>query len=139
MTYLTRWNPWRELGVLNRMGGRDWTMRWPTVLEEPAIDMYETDEGLVVKATVPGVKPEDIDIKIVGDTLTIKGETKEDRETKDRNYVYRERHLGSFSRVISVPDVDASKVTAEFENGILTLTLPKVAAAQPRTVQVKAK
>ena len=139
MTYLARWNPWRELGVANRLGGRDWATRWPVPLEEPAIDMYETEEGLVVQATIPGIKPDDIDIKIVGDTLTIKGEVQEDKETSERSYVYRERRFGSFARVITVPDVDASKVSADFENGVLTLHLPRLAEAQPKTVQVKAK
>lgn len=141
MDRLIRWRPKREVA--------DWAqteegslMPWPWFeqgLWGPAVDMYETDDQIVVKAALPGMKPEDIDVKIVGNTLTIKGEVKQEQEHKGRQYIRRERRYGSFSRVLSIPDVDADRVKAEFENGVLTLQLPKPESAKPRVIEVKAK
>jgi len=106
----------------------------------PALDMYETDNEVVVKATVPGVKPEDIQVTVTGNTLTIKGEVKAEEDVKRRSYVYRERRYGEFVRSIGLPgDVETDKATAEFEHGVLTLRIPKAESAKPKTVQVQAK
>jgi len=105
-----------------------------------AVDMYETDEDVVVKTSVPGVKPEDIDITITGDTLTIKGEVKAEEKIERANYIRQERRYGAFSRSLTLPtSVVAEKAKAEFENGVLTLTLPKSEEVKPKTIKVKAK
>jgi HSP20 family protein len=106
---------------------------------DPAVDIYETDEGLVVKAAVPGIKPENIDINIVGDSLTIKGEVTQQEERSERHYIRRERRYGSFARVLSIPEVAVDNVTAEFANGVLTILLPRPESAKPRTIEVKSK
>lgn len=104
------------------------------------VDMYQQDGNVVVKAPLPGVKPEDIDISVVGDTLTIKGETKQEQEYKEENVIRRERRFGTFSRTVSLPSpVDTSKAAASFENGVLTLTLPVAEAAKPKSIKVQAK
>ena len=103
-----------------------------------AMDMYETDDSVVVKLAVSGAKPEDIQITVVGDTLTIKGKVEAEQETKDRNYHLRERRYGSFVRTVTLPvPVNVDATTAEFENGILTLTAPKREEVKPKTIQVK--
>lgn len=107
--------------------------------ELPALDMYETDDAVVVKAAVPGFKPEQIQISVTGNMLTIKGESSEEKEEERRNYIHRERSTASFERVLMLPHDVAGEPTAEFENGVLTLTLPKPEEVKPKTVQIKAK
>jgi len=108
--------------------------------ETLAMDMIETNNALVIKAVVPGVKPEDINISVTGDALTIQGEIKEEQETKEHNVHVRERQYGRFSRTVSLPTaVKAEKADAQFEQGILTLTLPKAEDAKPKIITVKAK
>jgi len=103
------------------------------------VDMYQQNSNLVVKASVPGVKPEDIDVSVMGETLTIKGEVKEEKEVKEENVVRRERCIGAFSRSLTLPTpVDTSKAKATFENGVLTLSLPVAEEAKPREIKVKA-
>jgi HSP20 family protein len=105
-----------------------------------AIDMYETDEAVVVKSAIPGVDPADIDISIHGDTLTIKGETKREEEVEEENFFCREHYYGAFSRSLTIPvSVEAGGAEAEFEDGVLTLTLPKVEELKPKAIQVKTK
>jgi len=112
----------------------------PLGAETLAVDMYETDNDVVVKTAVPGVKPEDIDVSITGDVLTIKGETKAEEKIEKANYIRQERRYGAFSRSITLPStVVADKAAAEFENGVLTLTLPKAEEVKPKTITVKAK
>ncbi len=105
-----------------------------------AVDMYETADHLVVKASVPGVKPESLDISLQGETLTIKGELKEEHEQKQERYHYRERRFGAFNRVLTLPyPIQADKVEAVFEHGVLTLMLPKAETIKPRVIKVKEK
>lgn len=105
------------------------------------VDIYETDNGIVLKAAVPGVKPEDLDVSITGDVLTIKGEYKEEQEPQQkRNYIRQEHRYGSFSRTLTLPAaVDANKIQASFDNGILTLEMPKKEAVKPKSVKITAK
>ena len=103
------------------------------------VDVYQQDANIIVKAPLPGVKPEDIDISVVGDTLTIRGEMKQEREVKEEDYVRRERRFGAFSRTVSLPTpVNTSKANATFENGVLTLTLPVAEEAKPKQIKIKA-
>ncbi|MCP4543116.1 MAG: Hsp20/alpha crystallin family protein [Chloroflexi bacterium] len=105
-----------------------------------AVDMYETDDVIVVESAIPGIRADDLEISITGDTLTIKGETKIDEDINEENYAYRERHYGSFYRSLSIPvPVVTNKTEAEFENGVLTLTLPKAKEAKPKAIKVRGK
>jgi HSP20 family protein len=115
---------------------------WPELLGrgELPIDMYQTAKDVVVKASLPGVKPEEVDISITGDTLTINGEHKEEEEVKQEDYFRRERYYGAFSRSLILPvQIQSDKAEAVFENGVLTLTLPKAEEVKPKQIKVKAK
>jgi len=104
------------------------------------VDVYETGDAVVVKATVPGVKPEEIDVTVTGDLLTIKGEFKQEAKVEKPNYLRQERRFGSFCRQVGLPaGVNADKANATFENGVLTLEMPKVEAVKPKTVKVVAQ
>jgi len=104
------------------------------------LDMYQTDDEIVVEASIPGIKPEDINISIAGEVLTIKGEVEQEKETKNADYHIQERRFGSFSRSVTLPTmVVADKAVADFKNGILKLTLPKAEEVKPKTISVKAK
>ena len=105
-----------------------------------ALDMYEQENEVVVKASVPGVKPENLDVTIIGDTLTIKGAIEEENEVRDENYIRRERRCGSFSRSIALPEgLNADNVDAVFENGVLTLHIPRSEEVKPKSVKVKSQ
>jgi len=149
MTELSRWEPFRDIVSLReamdqlfeesfvRPRGEMLASRTAGAL---AVDMYETDEAVVVKTATPGVDPEDIDISITGDTLTIRGETKVDKEIEEENYLCRERRYGAFSRSLAIPvAIEADEAEAEFEDGVLTLTLPKAEEVKPKAIEVKAK
>jgi HSP20 family protein len=110
------------------------------VTSVPTMDLYQTDDSVVVKMGLPGVKPEEIQISVANGVLTIRGEVKEEKEEKEKTYHLRERRYGSFSRSVSLPsNVSADKSEAVFENGILTLALPKAEEAKAKTIIVKAK
>lgn len=104
------------------------------------IDVYQQDSNLIVKASLPGARPEDIDVAVTGDVLTIKGEIKREAEAKEENAVRRERCYGAFARTVPLPTkVDTGKVSATFENGVLTLTMPAAAEAKPTGIRVQAR
>jgi HSP20 family protein len=106
----------------------------------PAIDMYQTDDEIVVKASLPGVKADEVQINITGEVLTLKGETKQVEEKKDKAWHMREQRWGAFERAVALPtEVVADKAKAEFENGILTITLPKAEEVKPKIINIKAK
>ena len=149
MAELVRWSPARDTVSLREAMDRlfEESFLRPDLFgggETPAsalpLDMYETENDVVVKASVPGVKPEDIEVTVTGDLLTIKGEFKSEEKTEKRNFIRQERRYGSFCRQLGLPtSVDSGKAEASFESGILTLTLPKVEAVKPKTVRVVAK
>ena len=149
MTNLVRWEPFRDLVSLREAMDRLFeesfvrprtTWLAPIGVEALAVDMYETDDAVVVKSAIPGIKPEDLEISVTGDTLTIKGETRAEEEVKEENYIRRECRYGSFCRSLAIPvSVVADEAEAEFENGVLTLTLPKAEEVKPRAIKVKAK
>jgi HSP20 family protein len=117
---------------------------WRTPSEEvgwtPTVEMYEKGDKFVVKADLPGMKKEELDISVVGDTLTIKGERKAESEVKNEDYYRCELCYGKFSRSIALPGaVDAEKIEAKYENGVLEITLPKVEEAKPKKIEIKAK
>jgi len=106
----------------------------------PAIEVFEKEDKFVVKAELPGMKEEDIDISVVGDTLTVKGERKAESEVKEEDYYCCERSYGSFSRSIAVPsNVDAKKIEANYEDGVLEVSLPKAPEVKPKKIAVSAK
>jgi HSP20 family protein len=146
MPSLIRWEPYRELmsvrDMMDRMMEDTFFRPQGTMgaLGSPGIDMYQTDDEIVVKASLPGVKPEDINITITGDALTIRGEVNEEQVKDEASYQLRERRFGSFFRTLPLPSgVTVDKGKADFENGVLTLTLPKAEELKPKTITVKAK
>ncbi len=149
MSNLTRWEPMRDVitlrDAMDRLFDEAFTRPWELRdgmhgAAGPAIDMYQTENDVVVKAAVPGIKPEDVQINVTGEMLTIKGETREKNEVKDKAYHIREQRWGSFERSISLPTlIMADKAKAEFEDGVLTITLPKAEEVKPKTITVKAK
>ena len=122
--------PFRIVGRRAPTNGFSWT---------PAMDMYEKADKFVIRMDLPGLKKEDVDISMVENTLTIKGERKQPIEYKEE-YQCNEVCYGSFSRSITMPpSVDADKIEADFENGVLEICLPKVAAAKPAKIPIKTK
>ncbi len=105
-----------------------------------SIDVYQTPSSIIIKSTIAGVKPEDIDISINNDMLTIRGHRSMDTNIKEENYLYRECYWGSFSRSIILPvEVEGDKIEAELENGVLTVTLPKAKNAKEISIKVREK
>lgn len=106
----------------------------------PRLDVSETEAGVVVKAEVPGLEPKDIEIALHADTLTIKGEKKQEKEEKGERYHRVERSWGAFTRTVRLPaPIDAAKVEAKFKNGLLTVTLPKTPGAKSTAIPIKAE
>lgn len=102
------------------------------------IDVYQTETEIVIKSTIAGVKPEDLDVSISNDMLTIKGDRKNEEVVEDNNYYYRECYWGSFSRSVVLPmDVLAEKIDAMLKNGILTIRLPKADVTKTKKIQVR--
>jgi len=133
---LERWRPglyirsWRPI-LGNSLEERSWT---------PAVDVFEKDDKFVVKAELPGMKEEDIDVSVVGDALTIRGEKVAETEVDEEDYYRSECSYGSFIRSLPLPsNVNADKITATYEGGVLEISLPKVAEIKPKKVRVSAK
>ena len=135
---------WREMDQLqremNRLFDASSRERAFTAPSYPAINIWTNDDGQLISAEMPGVNPEDIDIDVTGDALSISGERKPDRVVKDAHYHRRERSYGSFSRTIQLPFmVDTSKVEASFKNGVLMISLPRAEADKPKKITIKSK
>ncbi|MBN2556951.1 MAG: Hsp20/alpha crystallin family protein [Anaerolineales bacterium] len=144
MAGITRWEPFREI---NRMQDLLDQMMDRAILESPGrgagaslpLDVVQTDDAVVIKASAPGIKAADLSVSISGDTVSIKGEMKADQEHEDGVYFLRERRVGSLSRTITLPTlVDSDKAEANFKDGILTLTLPKSEQVKPKEISIKA-
>lgn len=144
-----RWSPWRDMGTLREATNRlledsfvrprsTWEDGSPERAFRLPLNAYVTPEEIVVTASFPGLGPDDVDISIEGDVLAIRGELCAPLENVD--YLFRERPYGVFSRklTLNVP-VDAAKAEAVFENGVLTLTLPKAEETKPKVIKVKKK
>ena len=115
---------------------REWTGSTEFALP---LDIYTTEDALVVEAGLPGVKPEDVEITITGNTLSISGKSSEERKEEQGGYLYQELRRGSFSRSVTLPnDVASDKANAEFEHGMLRLTIPKAEEAKPRQIKLSA-
>ena len=147
MSNLIRWEPAREMMTLREAMDHlfDDAFTRPFRLSNgfgsiPSVDMYQTDNEIVVKAAIPGVKTDDVQINVTGELLTIKGEVKEKEEVKEKAYHLREQRWGTFERSIALPtEVIADKAKAEFENGVLTITLPKAEEVRPKSINIKTK
>jgi HSP20 family protein len=147
MSSLIRWEPAREMMSLREAMDRlfDDAFTRPLSMSSnnwsvPAVDMYQTDNEVVVKAALPGIKSDEVQINVTGEVLTIKGEMKQESETKEKTYHLREQRWGAFERSIILPtDVVADKAKADFENGVLTVTLPKAEEVKPKTISIKSK
>lgn len=143
MTNMTRWNPIREMITLREAmdqmfnettRGRDYRQQANYAWQLP-LDAYTSEDAIVLTADVPGLKPEELEVTLEGDTLTIRGEIKPRAEGK--NYILRERAAGRFERVLTInTPIDNSKVEATFDDGVLTLTLPKAEAVKPKQIKV---
>jgi len=147
MSNLIRWEPARDMMTLREamdrlfddaftrplsLSGNGWSV--------PAVDMYQTDNEIVVKAALPGIKADEVQINITGDVLTLKGEVKQQEDVKEKAYHIHEQRWGTFERTLVLPaNVVADKAKADFENGILTITLPKAEEAKPKTISIKSK
>ena len=147
---LTVWQPFRELEEMGRrfedFFGRPFLpstwRRFPSeeMAWSPAIDVLEKDDRFEVKIDLPGVKEEDVDVSVTGDMLTISGEKQAEKEVKKKGYSYSERSYGSFSRSITIPsNVDAGKIEACYDKGVLEITLPKAVEVKPKKIKVTAK
>jgi HSP20 family protein len=145
MNNLTRWDPFREMMAMRSAMDRifDRTLSAPDSWMEPdswnmALDVAETENEFLVKASLPGIKPEDLEITYDSNVLTIKGETEEEKNVDEKRYHLRERRYGSFSRNISLPaSVKQDAIEATYEAGVLTLHLPKAEEAKPKRIQIK--
>ena len=145
MTVLTRWEPFREFATLqdriNRVfresyaGGQDEALT--TSSFAPAVDVYEDEHKVSLKIEVPGIDEKDIDVRVENNTLTVHGERRIEKEEKEENYRRVERQYGSFTRTFTLPQtVDTEHVSANYDKGVLKITLPKKAEAKPKQIKV---
>jgi HSP20 family protein len=146
---IARWNPYRDMmnvrDEMNRVfneffgHGSQEEGTWYAGAWSPPVDIYETDEALIMKAELPGFSKDDISIELKENTLVMKGERKRQDEVKEGNYHRTERVYGAFQRSFLLPTtVEPDKVKASYKDGILELHLPKVPAAQPKRIAVSA-
>lgn len=143
MTLIRRTNPLGELVSLRQAMDRlfeDSFVRPRGLTSDEhtlALDVRTTGDTLVVEAALPGIKPEDVDISVLGDTLTISGSTNQDESREDEGYTYREIRRGSFTRTVTLPsNLKTDEASARFENGLLTLSIPKAEEAKPRQIKI---
>ena len=146
MSNLIRFEPMREMITLREAMDRLFNDAFTPSLgtaggwQAPAVDLYQTDNEVVVKAALPGLKADDVQISITGDMLSLKGEYKQEEEKKEKAYHLREQRYGAFECSFALPTaVVSDKAKAEFENGVLTITLPKAEEVKPKMITVKAK
>ena len=141
---LTRWENEMDRMMENFFGRRGrpwWPERWlrdEMVVRAPALDVFEEKDDIVVKAELPGMAKENIEVNLTDDLLTIKGEKKKEEEVKEENYYRSERSYGSFVRSVELPKaVHADKVKATFKNGVLEIRIPKTEEAKKKEIKVK--
>jgi HSP20 family protein len=145
MSNLTRWDPFRDMWSMR--SAMDWFFEnaltnfgsdWNPASWDLALDVAETDDEYLVKASIPGIEPDDVEITYDANILTIKGETKKDENIEDERYHLRERRYGSFSRSISLPGaIKPDQIEAIYDTGVLTLHLPKRDEVKPKRIKVQ--
>jgi HSP20 family protein len=143
MNAITRWTPFHLSTLQNEVnrlfertvparGDNSALTAWP-----PSVDVYETENELVIKADLPDLNEKDLDIRVENNTLTIRGERKFEQTVKEDNYLRIERNYGSFSRSFGLPNtVNTEAIKAEYKNGVLTVELPKSAESKPKQIKV---
>jgi len=144
---LIRWrpresfNPFAELQEeVNRLFDVSSSRSGGELVWAPSLDVYEEKDNLVVKADLPGLKEDEVDISIQGDTLVLRGERKQESEAKERGFYRCERVYGSFQRAVTIPyPVDSGKAKATFKNGVLEVRLPKAEEAKQRKIRIEAE
>jgi HSP20 family protein len=149
MTLLTRWEPFREYSTMqnrinhmNRLFRESYSPEAPeealtTTNFAPPVDIYEDEHNITLKIDVPGIDEKDIDVRIEGNTLTVHGERKIEKEEKEENFRRVERQYGAFTRSFTLPSsVDPGQVNANYDNGVLKIALAKKAEAKPKQIQV---
>ncbi len=144
---IVRWDPFKELLTLQERMNRLFDEVLPRTREEeglgkgvwsPAVDIYETEDSIVLKAELPGIKREDISVEIKDNVLVLKGEKKFERDVKEENYHRMERSYGAFQRSFTLPNiVDKDKVKARYKDGVLEVILPKAEEAKPKHIKVE--
>ena len=143
---ITRWDPFRDFSLLqdrmNRLfddAGRGWRPEEPsaTTTWSPAVDIFETENEIMVQAELPGVDRKDLTLNLENNVLTLKGERRFEKETKQENYHRIERSYGAFSRAFSIPAiVDEEKIRADYKEGILKIALPKKEQVKPKQIKI---
>jgi HSP20 family protein len=145
MTVVTRWEPFREFTTLQDRMNRLFRETYNEGAEQPltasnfapAVDVYEDEHAVILKIEIPGIDEKDVDVRIENNTLTVHGERKIDKEEKEENYRRVERQYGSFTRTFTLPTtVDSEKVSANYDKGVLNVSLPKKAEAKPKQIKV---
>ena len=144
MRTTTRWEPFRGVSTLQDQINRLFTGTLERAGEEssltawaPAVDIYETEHELVVKADLPDVDPKDLDIRVENNVLTIRGERKFEKEVNEENYLRVERAYGAFARSFTLANtVNSDAIKADYQNGVLTLSIPKREEAKPKQIKV---
>ncbi len=138
------WSPWREMERLRREMNRLFAATTPArlgggvALAYPAMNVWANEDGAIITAELPGVNPEDIDVSVVDDTLTLKGGREPDELQEGATYHRRERNYGKFTRVFRLPfQVEADEVKATFEKGVLQISLPRAESDKPKKIAVK--
>lgn len=144
MNTIMRWQPFRNLSSLQEQVNRLFESNFPSRGSEstltawaPAVDVYETENELVIMADLPDVSEKDLDVRVENNMLTIHGERKFEQKVKEENYLRMERSYGSFSRSFSLPNsVNTEAIKAEYKDGVLNITLPKRAESKPKQVKI---
>jgi HSP20 family protein len=146
---IIRWEPFRDLvslqGRMNRLfdesyrgvGRAGAEEDWAQGAWSPAVDIYEKDGNIVLKAELPGIEPKDVDVRVENNILTLKGERRFEEEVQKESYQRVERAYGAFTRSFTLPTVvDTEKIKAEFKDGVLRMTLPKKEEAKPKQISI---
>ena len=140
---LVRWNPFHDMNALHNQLDR-LVHRFPALDDDtspswaPVVDIFERGDELVLRAELPDVNKEDLDLKVENDVLTLRGEKRRDESVKEEDYRRVERRYGSFTRRFSLPStVDTSRIQANYSNGVLEVVLPKAEDAKPKQIDVK--
>jgi HSP20 family protein len=142
---LTRWDPFREMMVVRNALDRKFDgdlllapSSWKSFNWSVALDVVESDDEYLIKASLPGINPDELEITFSDNVLTIMGEVKEEEEVDEAQYHLRERRYGKFSRSLKLPSgIDAEKIEANYESGVLKLHLPKVEEVKPKKITIK--
>jgi len=142
---LIQWDPFRQLVAMSNRINRTANSPYDPRTEDsfgtwaPPVDIFEKHDHLIIRAEIPGVQKEDVDVRIENGVLTLHGERKQEAEVTEENAYRMERIYGTFTRTFSLPTtVDAAKVTATYKDGVLEVTIPKVETAKPKKVEIKA-